>query len=237
MDDRGHGKTRTKKNPSKLHNWDIFAEDLERFFEHLGEPVIALGHSRGAVVSMLVGVRRPELIQALILIDPTILPFSWMWWWFLSKKAGLARFVPIAARAARRKKVWPDAETIFNAYRKKSPFRVWQDGFLEGYIESGTEISVNGELRLCCEPSWEAQCFAACPHDVWRYVPQIKQPTLVLYGAKSDTFLAPAVKRFRSEVPAAVFRRFERTSHFVPMERPGETAEAIVDFLKDQELV
>lgn len=103
MDDRGHGRTRAEADARKLRNWDIFAEDLERFFEHLGEPVIAMGHSRGAMVSLLVAVKRPDLVRALILIDPTILPLSWMWWWFLAKKTGLSRFVPIAVRATKRR--------------------------------------------------------------------------------------------------------------------------------------
>jgi pimeloyl-ACP methyl ester carboxylesterase len=48
MDDRGHGGTQAPANPQKLKNWNIFVDDLERFLENLGEPVIAMGHSRGA---------------------------------------------------------------------------------------------------------------------------------------------------------------------------------------------
>jgi pimeloyl-ACP methyl ester carboxylesterase len=59
----------------------------------------------------------------------------------------------------------------------------------------------------------------------------LKLPVLVLYGAKSDTFLAPAVKRFQSQVPHAQFKCFEKSGHFVPMEQPEATAEAIFDFL------
>ncbi|MGD9178332.1 MAG: alpha/beta hydrolase, partial [Desulfobacterales bacterium] len=50
----------------------------------------------------------------------------------------------------------------------------------------------------------------------------------------SDTFLSSAAKRFKGNVPGAVFRCFEETGHFVPMERPVETAEAILDFLEDE---
>lgn len=237
MDDRGHGKTRAQADPRKLKNWDIFAEDLEHFFEHLGEPLIAMGHSRGAVSSLLVAIKRPDLVRALVLIDPTILPFSWMWLWFLAKKTGLARLVPIVAQAVRRKSVWADGEAILAAYRGKDPFRAWKNGFLEAYIADGTEETGQGTIRLCCEPAWEAQCFAVCPHDVWRYVPRLQRPTLVLYGAESDTFLTPAVKRFKAKVPSAVFRCLEGTSHFVPMERPDDSAKAILTFLKNNRLI
>jgi pimeloyl-ACP methyl ester carboxylesterase len=95
MDDRGHGQTTVPADPRKLRNWNIFRDDLAGFFRSRNEPVIALGHSRGGTASLLLAAQYPETVRALILIDPTILPFSWMWWWFLAKKVGLARFVPI----------------------------------------------------------------------------------------------------------------------------------------------
>ncbi|NIS72092.1 MAG: alpha/beta fold hydrolase [Proteobacteria bacterium] len=237
MDDRGHGKTRAPADPRKLRNWDIFVEDLERFFEHLGGPLIAMGHSRGGVASLLLAIRRPDLVRALILLDPTILPFSWMWLWFLAKETGLARRVPIVAQAARRKSLWPDRKTMLASYREKAPFRAWKDGFLEGYLVDGTEGTGDGMVRLSCKPAWESRCFAVCPHDVWRHIPRLQQPTLVLYGAESDTFLASAAKRFRAKVPSAAFRCLEETGHFVPMERPDESTEAILNFLADQKII
>ena len=234
MDDRGHGGTRAPANLQKLKNWDIFVDDLERFVEDLGEPVVAMGHSRGATVSLLLAIKRPDLVRALILIDPTILPFSWMWWWYLAKLTGLARFVPIVATAAKRRSVWPDQQSILDAYRAKAVFQTWQAGFLEAYVQGGTQRNGNGTIRLSCDPAWESKCFAACPHDVWQYIPRLKKPALILYGAESDTFLAPAAKRFKAKVPQVALRCFEGTGHFVPMQRPDETAEAIRDFLNDE---
>lgn len=236
MDDRGHGRTRAPADPHKLKNWDIFVDDLEAFLGSLGEPVIAMGHSRGATVSLLLAVKRPELIRALVLIDPTILPFSWMWWWYLAKLTGFSRFVPIIATAAGRKGIWPDTATILEAYRSKAVFRTWKDGFLDAYIRHGTEKTSRGTIRLSCNPAWEAKCFAVCPHDIWRFIPRLQKPALVLYGADSDTFLASAAQRFRARVPRADLRCFEKTGHFVPMQRPDETAEAVFDFLKKEKL-
>ena len=232
MDDRGHGRTRVPADPSTLEGWDVFVRDQETFFEHLGEPVIALGHSRGGVASLLLAVRRPDLIRALILLDPTMLPLSWMWWWYLAKKTGLARLVPIASRAARRQREWPDRETIHRVYGAKHPFRSWKEGFLEGYLQGGTEETGRGTIRLCCDPAWESRCFAVCPHLVWRSVPRLAVPTLVLYGIDSDTFREPAVRRFRSLLPAATVRGFKGTSHFLPMERPDECTDEILSFLE-----
>jgi len=237
MDDRGHGKTSAPADPKKLNSWNIFVDDLESFCDHLKEPVIAIGHSRGATASLLLAIKRPELIRALILIDPTILPYSWMWWWYLAKKTGLAKRVPIAATAAKRRYEWPDRRTMLDSYRSKAVFRSWQKGFLEAYVESGTEETADGKIRLCCTPAWESRCFAVCPHDVWRHIPQLNLPTLVLYGATSDTFLAPAAKRFKSKVPSASMVPLEGTGHFVPMDRPDETVATIVSFLEKQAII
>ncbi len=237
MDDRGHGRTTAAADPRNLKDWNVFADDLEQFFSQLGGPVIAMGHSRGAIASLLLAVRRPDMIRALILVDPTILPFSWMWWWFLAKKTGLARFVPIAARAARRNPLWPDRKTLLDTYRAKHPFSSWKKGFLEGYVSGGTVKMEVGGIRLSCTPVWESRCFSVCSHDIWRHISDIHQPTLVIYGASSDTFLSPAVKRFQAKAPHAVIRRFDNTSHFVPMERPDETVEAIFMFLEEKGLL
>ena len=237
MDDRGHGSTSLPADPAFLRGWGIFADDLEDFLSHLGQPVIAMGHSRGAVASLMLAVNRPDLVRALVLIDPTILPYSWMWWWYLAKKSGLARYLPIVATAARRKDVWPDRETLLTAYRRKKVFSTWRPGFLESYINHGTEISTLGNVKLCCEPAWESKCFAVCPHDIWRYVSRLKLPVLVIYGGESDTFLASAVRRFQSLVPHARIKCFDKCSHFVPMEEPGATVNAIIDFLQAEAII
>lgn len=236
MDDRGHGKTTAPADTRKLQNWDIFVDDLELFLSSFQDPIIAIGHSRGAVVSMLLALRKPELIRALILIDPTILPFSAMWLVYLAKKTRLTRYIPIAARAAKRKGIWPDRKTILSAYQKKGMFKTWEKGFLEAYLEDGTQVKDNGQVCLSCEPAWEARCFSAYPHDLWRYIPLVQQPVLVLYGEKSDTFLPRAVRRFQSKLPHAQVRCFQNTSHFVPMEKSAETARAIHSFIAEHSL-
>ncbi|MGO9569584.1 MAG: alpha/beta fold hydrolase [Desulfomonilaceae bacterium] len=237
MDDRGHGTTAAPADPKKLESWDVFAKDMERFFEHLNEPVIAMGHSRGAVTSMMVAIKRPDLVRAMILIDPTILTTSLNLLLLMTQKARLTGFIPIVSGAAHRKRVWPDQQTMVDAYRSKHSFSSWKDGFLEGYVRHCTEETESETITLCCEPAWEARCFAVCPTDVWSLLPRLQVPTLVLYGSQSDVFLSSAAKKFRRKVPHAVLQCFEDTSHFVPMERPDETAEAILRFLAGKHLI
>ncbi|MEW5721708.1 MAG: alpha/beta hydrolase, partial [Thermodesulfobacteriota bacterium] len=236
LDDRGHGRTRAPADPRRLEDWMVFARDLELFLESQGRPVVAMGHSRGGVVSLLLAVLRPDLIRALVLIDPTILPFSWMWWWFLAKKFGLARLVPIAARAARRRDSWPDRAAVLASFRQKKPFSDWAEGFLEGYVADGVTENDDGTVRLSCHPAWESRTFATCSHDIWRYAARLTQPTLFLYGRHSDVCLPAAAKRFGRVQPDTAFLRLDQVGHFVPMERPEQTVRAILDFLDAHEI-
>ncbi len=237
MDDRGHGRTTAPADPKRLKSWHVFANDLESLIEHLGGPVVLMGHSRGGVASLMLAVRRPDLARALVLIDPTILPLSWAWWTYPIKKLGLARYVPIAAHAARRRNGWQSKEAILEAYKGKGIFKNWTDGFLEGYVADGTQVTDEGKVRLTCDPSWESRCFATFCHYAWGYVRRLCVPTLVLYGRESDTFLPAAIKRFQHLAPKTTFIGYEKTSHFVPMERPDETTRDITDFLRDHKIL
>lgn len=237
MDARGHGQTTAPADPARLRGWDVYVEDLARFVEHLAQPVVAMGHSRGGVVAALLAARRPELVSAVVLVDPTILPRGWRWPWLAAKKLGLAGRIAIAARAARRSPLWPDRETLLASYRDRPPFAAWQPGFLEGYVAGGTVDGEAGQARLACAPAWEARTFANCPHDVWRELPAVAQPTFVLYGTDSDTFLPAAARRFARQLPGAQLAPVPGTGHFLPMERPDQTAAAVLRFLRQRGLL
>ena len=237
MDDRGHGATSAAADPTKLLNWNIFAEDLELFVENLSEPVIAVGHSRGAISSLKLAINRPEMVKALVLIDPIILPSRWNWFLYLAKKTGLIKLIPIVHGAAIRRRMWDNRMSMLSAYRKKTPFKNWQPGFLENYVVYGTKDTDEGFIELACDPAWESRCFAVCPHDTWRLVSLLRHPTLVIYGSESDVFLTSTGTRLKAMLPFVETCRFQNTSHFVPMERPDECGEAILRFIRSRGIV
>jgi pimeloyl-ACP methyl ester carboxylesterase len=232
MDDRGHGKTSAPADPGQLKNWGVFANDLTCFLESLPEPVIAAGHSRGAVVSLLVAARRPDLVRALILIDPAIMPFYFNALWYLRKKLGLVRRRAEVKQTARRRKTWPSREVIRSAYLKKYPFSNWKAGFLDSYLQDGIREAIDGQVELSCDPFWEAEVFATFQYEIWRTIRQIQCPVLVVHGMGSNAFPPSAARSFKAKVPSTLMVGLPETSHFVPMERPEETVRAILDFLK-----
>ncbi len=232
MDHRGHGRTSAPADPENLKSWNKFADDLGFFFNRLNGPVIAIGHSLGAVSSMMLAAKKPQLIRALVLIDPTIMPQSLNLFLFMSQRLGLTKIFPIVSGAARRNPVWPDRSTILEAYSQRAPFNIWTEGFLKGYLDYGFEDIESGSVRLRCEPAWESRCFSTCPAGVWKIPSQLKAPVLIIYGSSSDVFLGKCAIKFKRECPAVELKRIEGVGHFVPMEKPQQTAQSIFEFLE-----
>ncbi len=237
MDYRGHGKTTVPSDPSTLKNWDVFANDLGDFLSHLSLPVVAIGHSLGAVTSMMLAARRPELFQALILIDPTIMPQYMNLILFGAQKLGMTNLFPIISGAARRTRIWPSKQTVLDAYLNRHPFKNWSEGFLNAYIEHGFQDLSSGLTRIRCEPEWESKCFAACPAGVWKYPRLLKTPVLIIYGESSDVFLKGCANKFLREVPHVTLNRIKGASHFVPMEKPHDTANSVFEFLAGLKII
>lgn len=64
---RGHGHTPDVEGPI---TYDVMADDTVDFLEAVvGGPAHLVGHSDGAVVAMLVAIRRPDLVRRLVLVS------------------------------------------------------------------------------------------------------------------------------------------------------------------------
>lgn len=64
--------------------------------------------------------------------------------------------------------------------------------------------------------------------EVEAYLPQINCPTLVLWGDEDPFFGVDVGERVAATLPDAVLKVYAYTGHFLPEERPIETAEDIV---------
>ena len=61
--------------PDEMHDWQLFADDLVDFLaDHDLHGIIGVGHSLGAVATMMAAVGQPQLFRALVLIEPVFLP-------------------------------------------------------------------------------------------------------------------------------------------------------------------
>ena len=218
--------------PGEVRGWPDLADDLVRFLETCARPpVVGAGHSLGAVTTAIAAVRRPDLFHALVLIDPVFFPLPLCLLWRAMKRLGRADRLYLVRDALKRRREWPSRQAVLARYREVPAFAAFDPETLEDYVEGGTVPDGAGGVVLRYPPEWEAWVFAHSPDDVWRFIPRIPPPCLVVRGATSDTFRAASLARMRRVLPRARYVEVAGSGHFVPLERPLEVAAVARGFL------
>ncbi|MEJ2515490.1 MAG: alpha/beta hydrolase [Gammaproteobacteria bacterium] len=225
----GHRPLWSRGRPeSELRHWDRIADDLIAFLEGSGRaPVVAAGHSLGATASMFAAVRRPELFQALVLIDPVFLEPATALLFNAAPRFARDR-VPIVRSAMRRRRRFADAAEAFAYYRPKKVFAGLTDQALADYVAHALEPDGNG-VRLAYSPEWEAQVYRLAPY-VWRRLGRVEVPTLGIRGAHSDTLSAAGLHRWRKIQPKAELHEIPGAGHLVPLEAADAVAALVTSF-------
>ena len=224
--------------PQEVASWRPLAVDLAQGLEALGlSNIVGVGHSLGGVLTLWAAIasssRQPDLFRAVVLIDPVILPPSWLCWLRLLRRLGLQRWQPLVQGACNRRRTWPGRQACFDHYRQKALFARWSDAALWDYVKAGTVVEANGSARLRYPPEWEAHIFATVPLGIWQDVPQLRIPVLLLRGETSKTFRPAAHARAARLLPHARLATVAGAGHLLPMEKPGETAAVIRSFLAE----
>jgi len=224
-DARGHGLSRATADPSALRSWTPFEEDLKAIINVLGGTVDLAGHSLGSIVGMRVAAECPELVHALTMIEPVLPPPKWIVPIQAMRALGLhGRLFPLVTKTRRRRATWPSKKAILEGYSGRGAFATWDDSWIADYVAGGTHRTWSGEVRLTCEPAWEAQTFQTTPYNSWGHLGRVRCPLTILYGVSSHTFPKGSALEAKRRLPEAHIQCFEPASHFLPMERPAEIA-------------
>jgi pimeloyl-ACP methyl ester carboxylesterase len=222
--------------PDEIDSWKPLSDDLLNFLNvTTAEPVIGVGHSIGAVVTLRAALQDPGKFRALVLIDPVLVVPSFMLKWQLVRRLGLGdRLHPLIPGAKRRRRTFNDLETLFRGYRNRKLFRFISDENLRALIE-GITAPGDGVYRLVYPPEWEAQIYrtAMQDFDIWRGLPNLEVPALFLRGAETDTFLQEAARLVQRKQPRARVATLPGSTHLVPLERPMEVFNMMQSFLDE----
>lgn len=235
MDARGHGFSSLHADPKRLRTWNPYRRDLEAFVEPLRQPVVLVGHSMGATVSMELAAARPDLVRGLVLIDPVIVPPKMVIPGTIARFFGLSgRLVPIAKTAARRRMEFASTEAAVENFVGKGPFKTWPKGWIECYVEGGTRPTESGGARLTCEREWESKTFAVSSTNPYRPLRRVTCPiTLIARGTSGPPFNHESREAFLKAQPSTRAVILEDATHFLAMEQP-EVVQAEIERLAER---
>lgn len=222
--------------PPDLRDWEPFTADLRRFLAGRDDaPVIGMGHSIGAVVTLRAALRQPELFRALVLIDPVLLPASRILALRVARALHLANRLNTRIEGAlRRRRHFDSLDQLFAGYRRREIFQYFGDEELRALTRGITRPDPDGGYELVYSPEWEARIYETGiwnDWDIWRTLPSLRLPTLIVRGDRTDTFWANTGRLVQKRNPAVQVVTIPESTHLVPMERPREVATAAREFL------
>lgn len=228
--------------PEEIDDWQSFSEDLRVFLstyptggstQNSPDPVIGVGHSIGAIVTLRAALKYPKKFRAVVLFDPVLYVPQRLVEWRV-RRAKDPDSHPLIQITQNRKRSFSDLDSAFKNFRSKSIFRYLSDEQLLIYIEGITRKTGNG-YELIYSPEWESRIYFTSlqDFDIWNTLQNLRVPTLFLRGDETDTFLEDAAKLVKIKQPNARVEVVEKSTHIFPLEKPKETFEIMQTFFKE----
>jgi pimeloyl-ACP methyl ester carboxylesterase len=224
-------------DPQELATWHPLTGDFLRFLdERQAEASIVVGHSVGGIVALRAALTHPGRIRALVLIDPVLFPPYVIFSWKVFRALGFGYYVhPLVRTTRQRRREFDDLDRLFQGFRRKPVFRYFGDEELRSYIEGIACPGAHG-YQLCYSVDWEMRIYVtsvSSDMDLWRGLPGLKIPLLIIRGAETDTFWNSTAGLVQRKDPAACIESIPRATHLVPLEQPGEVSREIHSFFQE----
>ena len=222
--------------PEEIDDWNPLSDDLLRFMDEKDmDKTIAIGHSMGGIAILRAAMREPERFSRVILLDPVLFPPYFIRFYRIIRALNLAhKLHPLVAASQRRRRVFKNREIILRSYRSKSVFRYFSDEALESYVTGITCPLWDGSYQLCYSADWETQVYVTGvwrDMELWRKLPELRVPLLIVRGAETDTFFESAGKLVTKKLPSAEVVSIPKSTHLVPIEQPEAVKNEIEHFL------
>lgn len=212
--------------PELPGSWESLVEDLlSGLHQHELPPVIAVGHSFGAVVSLMAAIRDRSRFTALALLDPTIPPPAFMQDCRDKRSRGEMEFRPLVQGARKRRKEFSTGEQAFEHWRGKPLFADWSDDAVWCYTRAMLRPVSEKEFTLTWSGAWEAHYYESFYAGTWDEIAGLDPslPLLIVGGANSDVLLPESADLLRARLPWATHITIPGRGHLFPQSAPEET--------------
>ncbi len=228
LDLRGHGHS-SKPTPPKPYAWHAFADDLVALDDALDlRGAVGVGHSCGGHAVALAAALKPDLFSRIILIDPVIFP-----------KAGYTTQISEGEHyTARRRNEWASSDEMFERFKDRSPFDLWDRAVLHDYVDYGLLPNPDGDgFVLACPPAIEAAIYRQSGgSNIYPQLETVMIPALIMRLGVRSSFSPDDMAG--SPTNPDLWRHFQHGhdmqltdyTHFAPMQNPAHIAQLILDF-------
>lgn len=217
-----------------VSNWRPTRDELIAFIEHSGAqaPVHLVGHSLGGYLSLLVACRRPDLTAGVVLMDSPVLSGWRAHSVRVAKLTGLIGRVSPARVSRRRRRHWPSDEAVRAHFEPKRAFARWDPAVLDDYLATGFEPDPAGGVQLAFSREVETRLYNTLPHHLGAllHAHPPRCPVSFIGGTQSAEIRQVGLAATRRLVHDRLL--WIEGSHLFPMERPDETAAAVLKLLK-----
>jgi len=200
LDYPGHGRS---SGTESLKSVTAYSDLVYAFWKKLGvRPAVLIGHSMGGAIAMDLAVRRPEMVDGLILTC-TAAKFT-----IPDERTNIWKQV-MQGRAGQ-----PFTK---DSCSPATPMNIVQEGWME-------QIKTDPRVRYFD--------LVACQQvDLTPKLGEIRKPTLVLTGQDDLSTPVAQSELLRDRISGAKLTVIPQAGHWLPIEKPQEACDAILAFL------
>jgi 3-oxoadipate enol-lactonase len=214
-DHRGHGRSQVTEGGYDMEN--LYADAVALIEALKCAPCHFVGLSTGGFIGVRIGIRRPDLLTSLILMDTTaeaeleenfkkykLLMFMvrWLGWWPVINKVMSIFF----------------AEKFLTDPGRQDEVRHWKELITSGNKKAGIQFGMGIFSRA----------------SVFEELSTITTPTLVIVGEKDMARPLSEAQRTVEKIPGAKLVIIPEAAHLCTIEEPAAVTEAIEEFLNPQ---
>ncbi len=188
-------------DPQEMKDWRIFRDDylpeVRSIFEKVEKQpdssgrVIGVGHSLGAMTTLMAAIKEPEIFGMLVLMEPVLFPrWQGIAMRLLAPFKLIKKVHPLIRGTLKRKIRFDSHEAMYQRYREKPVFAGLSNQVLRDYVEGLAENDSDGSVRIMYPPDWEARIYETggiADWYIWRNLDKVPCPVLVIRG--EDTYV------------------------------------------------
>ncbi|MFZ6029318.1 MAG: alpha/beta fold hydrolase [Chloroflexota bacterium] len=188
------------------------------------QPVTLVGHSMGGMTSITVALKRPELVERMVLLCPTISGKLSM---FIN--LFMTPFVLLERFRLTRKLVEVLEPPLFSITDRVLRPALFAD---QTGIQEKEYLRIRADARRKGQGRVRAECFWAMrQHDLRPYLEQVKPPALLIWGMEDNTVPLRDASAVARKWPEADLRVVPNAGHWPQFETPQTTERYVRAFL------